>query len=146
MSLDWNDAALRAQFYKGLHWHVKQQLAQKEDQPRDLETLIAAAICIDNVRRELEISRPPRENRPKLAATTSTTRSANNGTPRIDSDRLKADPNCVSEAERQRRRDEKLCIKCGKAGHRFAECCTGWKGPDKGKETAKVAETESEKE
>jgi hypothetical protein len=146
MSLDWNDAALRAQFYKGLHWHVKQQLAQKEEQPRDLEALIAAAIRIDNVRRELEISRPPRENRPKTAATTSTNRSAATGTPRIDSDRLKADPNYVSEAERQRRRDEKLCIKCGKAGHRFAECRTGWKGPDKGKETAKVAEEQSEKE
>ncbi|CEL54606.1 hypothetical protein RSOLAG1IB_11694 [Rhizoctonia solani AG-1 IB] len=50
MSLDWNNAALRAQFYKGLHWHVKQQLAQKEDQPWDLEALIAAAIRIDNVR------------------------------------------------------------------------------------------------
>jgi hypothetical protein len=146
MSLDWNDAALRAQFYKGLHWHVKQQLAQKEDQPQDLETLIAAAIRIDNVRRELEISRPPRENRTKSTVPATTTRPANTGTPRVDSDRLKADPNYVSEAERQRRRDEKLCIKCGKAGHRFADCRTGWKGPDKGKETAKVAETESEKE
>jgi hypothetical protein len=145
MSLDWNDAALRAQFYKGLHWHVKQQLAQKEDQPQDLEALIAAAIRIDNVRRELKISRPPRENRPKPAATATTSRT-NPGTPRIDSDRLKADPNYVSEAERQRRRDEKLCIKCGKAGHRFAECRTGWKGPDKGKETAKVAEEQPEKE
>ncbi|CCO37240.1 Retrotransposon-derived protein PEG10 AltName: Full=Embryonal carcinoma differentiation-regulated protein [Rhizoctonia solani AG-1 IB] len=145
MSLDWNDAALQAQFYKGLHWHVKQQLAQKEDQPRDLEALIAAAIRIDNVRRELEISRPPRENRPKPATTASTSRT-NPSTPRIDSDRLKADPNYVSEAERQRRRDEKLCIKCGKAGHRFAECRTGWKGPDKGKETAKIAEEQSEKE
>ncbi|CCO37169.1 Retrotransposon-derived protein PEG10 AltName: Full=Embryonal carcinoma differentiation-regulated protein [Rhizoctonia solani AG-1 IB] len=145
MSLDWNDAALRAQFYKGLHWHVKQQLAQKEDQPQDLEALIAAAVRIDNVRRELEISRPPRENRPKPASAATTNR-ANTGTPRIDSDRLKADPNYVSEAERQRRRDEKLCIKCGKPGHRFAECRTGWKGPDKGKEAAKVAETESEKE
>ncbi|CCO37904.1 Retrotransposon-derived protein PEG10 AltName: Full=Embryonal carcinoma differentiation-regulated protein [Rhizoctonia solani AG-1 IB] len=145
MSLDWNDAALRAQFYKGLHWHVKQQLAQKEDQPRDLEALIAAAIRIDNVRRELEISRPPRENRPKPAAAATTSRTTT-GTPRVDSERLKSDPNYVSEAERQRRRDEKLCIKCGKAGHRFAECRTGWKGPDKGKETAKVAETESEKE
>ncbi|CCO34844.1 Retrotransposon-derived protein PEG10 AltName: Full=Embryonal carcinoma differentiation regulated protein [Rhizoctonia solani AG-1 IB] len=145
MSLDWNDAALRAQFYKGLHWHVKQQLAQKEDQPRDLETLIAAAIRIDNVRRELEISRSPRENRPKPTATTATSRT-NPGTPRVDSERLKSDPNYVSEAERQRRRDEKLCIKCGKAGHRFAECRTGWKGPDKGKETAKIAEAESEKE
>jgi hypothetical protein len=146
MSLDWNDAALCAQFYKGLHWHVKQQLAQKEDQPRDLEALIAAATRIDNVRCELEISRPPRENRPKPTTSTSTTRSANTGTPCIDSDRLKADPNYVSETERQRRRDEKLCIKCGKAGHRFAECRTGWKGPDKGKETAKVAEEGSENE
>ncbi|CEL61120.1 Retrotransposon-derived protein PEG10 OS=Homo sapiens GN=PEG10 PE=1 SV=2 [Rhizoctonia solani AG-1 IB] len=69
MSLDWNDAALQAQFYKGLHWHVKQQLAQKEDQPQDLEALIAAAIRIDNVRRELEISRPrvrTAQNRPPL--------------------------------------------------------------------------------
>ncbi|CCO36388.1 Retrotransposon-derived protein PEG10 AltName: Full=Embryonal carcinoma differentiation-regulated protein [Rhizoctonia solani AG-1 IB] len=146
MSLDWNDAALRAQFYKGLHWHVKQQLAQKEDQPWDLEALIAAAICIDNVRRELEISRPPRENRSKSTTSTTPTRPANTGTSRVDSERLKADPNYVSEAERQRRRDEKLCIKCGKAGHRFAECRTGWKGPDKGKETAKVAEEQPEKE
>ncbi|CCO31929.1 similar to pol polyprotein [Rhizoctonia solani AG-1 IB] len=81
MSLDWNDAALRAQFYKGLHWHVKQQLAQKEDQPLDLKALISAAIRIDNVRRELEISRPPRENRPKTTAATSTPRSTNTGTP-----------------------------------------------------------------
>jgi hypothetical protein len=146
MSLDWNDAALQVQFYKGLHWHVKQQLAQKEDQPANLEALIAAAICIDNVRRELEISRPPRENRPKPTANTSTNRSANTGNPRVDSDRLKADPNYVLEAERQCRRDEKLCIKCRRAGHRFAECRTGWKGPDKGKETAKVAKTELEKE
>jgi hypothetical protein len=146
MSLDWNDATLRAQFYKGLHWHVKQQLAQKEDQPRDLEALIAAAIRIDNVRCELEISRPPRENRPKSAATTTISRPTSTGTPCVDLERLKNDPNYVSEAERQRRRDEKLCIKCGKAGHRFAECRTGWKGLDKGKETAKIAETKPEKE
>ncbi|CEL63496.1 hypothetical protein RSOLAG1IB_12678 [Rhizoctonia solani AG-1 IB] len=145
MSLDWNDAALRAQFYKGLHWQVKQQLAQKETQPQDLEELIAAATRIDNVHRELDISRPPRENRPKHAAAATTLRT-NTSIPRIDSDRLKADPNYVSEAERQRRRDEKLCIKCGKAGHRFAECRTGWKGPDKGKETAKVAEDKPENE
>ncbi|CCO34540.1 Retrotransposon-derived protein PEG10 AltName: Full=Embryonal carcinoma differentiation regulated protein [Rhizoctonia solani AG-1 IB] len=144
MSLDWNDAALRAQFYKGLHWHVKQQLAQKETQPQDLEELITAATRIDNVRRELEISRPPRENRPKPAAASTTSRTNSGTTPRVDSERLKSDPNYVSEAERQRRRDEKLCIKCGKAGHRFAECRTGWKGPVK--ETAKVVEEEPEKE
>ncbi|CEL64047.1 hypothetical protein RSOLAG1IB_11031 [Rhizoctonia solani AG-1 IB] len=116
MSLDWNNAALRAQFYKGLHWHVKQQLTQKEDQPRDLEALIAAAIRVDNVRHKLEISWPPQENRPKPTATTTTGRT-NSGTPRVDSDRLKSNPNYVSEAKRQRRQDKKLCIKCGKAGH-----------------------------
>ncbi|CEL53179.1 hypothetical protein RSOLAG1IB_06142 [Rhizoctonia solani AG-1 IB] len=73
MSLDWNDAMLCAQFYKGLHWHMKQQLAQKEGQPCNLEGLIAATIQIDNVRRKLKLSRPPRENRPKPTATTSTT-------------------------------------------------------------------------
>ncbi|CCO33218.1 hypothetical protein RSOLAG1IB_11017 [Rhizoctonia solani AG-1 IB] len=117
MSLDWNDAALCAQFYKGLHWHVKQQLAQKETQPQDLEELIAAATCIDNIRQELEISWSPRKNHPKPATTTPTNCSTATGTPRIDSDRLKADPNYVSEAERQHQRDKKLCIKCGKAGH-----------------------------
>jgi hypothetical protein len=146
MSLDWNDAALCAQFYKGLHWHVKQQLAQKEDQPRDLEALIAAATRINNVRQELEISRPARKNRTKPSATTSTARPASTGTPHTNPDRLKADPSHVSEAERQRQQDKKLCIKCGKAGHRFAECRTGWKGPDKGKETAKVAKEQLEKE
>ncbi|CCO35826.1 hypothetical protein BN14_09946 [Rhizoctonia solani AG-1 IB] len=94
MSLDWNDAALRAQFYKGLHWHIKQQLAQKETQPQDLEELIATAIHIDNVCHKLEISQPLHENRPKPAATATT--------------------GCTN---------------------------TGWKGPKKGKETAKVADT-----
>jgi hypothetical protein len=81
MSLNWNDAALCAQFYKGLHWHVKQQLAQKEDQRRDLEALIAAATRIDNVRHELEISRPPRKNRPKTTTATSAPRLVNTSTP-----------------------------------------------------------------
>ncbi|CCO34953.1 hypothetical protein RSOLAG1IB_11798 [Rhizoctonia solani AG-1 IB] len=117
MSLDWNNAALQAQFYKGLHWHVKQQLPQKEDQPQDLKALIAAAICIDNVCRKLKISRPPCENCPKPATTTSTSRLANTSTPCIDLDCLKANPNYVSKAKQQRRRDKKLCIKCGKAGH-----------------------------
>ncbi|CCO31285.1 hypothetical protein RSOLAG1IB_11152 [Rhizoctonia solani AG-1 IB] len=146
MSLDWNNAALCVQFYKGLHWHIKQQFAQKEDQPGDLETLIATAICIDSVRCKLEISRPLRKNHSKPVASTATVHPANTGTPQVDSNCLKADPNYVSKVECQRRQDKKLCIKCGKAGHQFAECRTGWKGPDKGKETAKVAKAKLEKE
>ncbi|CCO33353.1 hypothetical protein RSOLAG1IB_11210 [Rhizoctonia solani AG-1 IB] len=103
MTLDWNNAALRAQFYKGLHWHIKPQLAQKEDQPRDLETLIATAVCIDNVQHKLEISQPPRENCSKTATSTATVCPANTSNPRVDSNCLKADPNYVLEAEHQRR-------------------------------------------
>ncbi|CCO33869.1 hypothetical protein RSOLAG1IB_07832 [Rhizoctonia solani AG-1 IB] len=146
MSLNWNNAALWAQFYKGLHWHVKQQLAQKENQPQDLEELISTAIRINNVRCELEISCPLHKNRPKTTATTSTTCPVNTGIPHIDSNRLKADPNYVLEAECQWQQDKKLCIKCRKAGHWFVECRTGWKGLDKGKETAKIAEEQPEKE
>ncbi|KAF8748295.1 Retrotransposon gag protein [Rhizoctonia solani] len=56
--------------------------------------------------------------------------------------RLSSDPNFVSKEERNRRRAEGLCIKCGKLGHKFAECCTGWKATPKEegvkKEAAKV--------
>ncbi|CCO34664.1 hypothetical protein BN14_08769 [Rhizoctonia solani AG-1 IB] len=117
MSLDWNDAALCAQFYKGLHWHVKQLFAQKENQPQDLEELIATAICIDNVRCKLKISQPPCKNWPKPTVSTATTHPANTGIPCIDLDHLKANPNYVSKAERQHQQDKKLCIKCRKAGH-----------------------------
>ncbi|GAB1528496.1 hypothetical protein RhiTH_011690 [Rhizoctonia solani] len=34
MELDWNDAALRGQFARGLHWEVRKQIATRERQPR----------------------------------------------------------------------------------------------------------------
>jgi hypothetical protein len=120
ISFDWNNAALQAQFYKGLHWHVKQQLAQKEDQLWDLEALIATAVCIDNVCQEFKISQPARENRAK--SSTTTTQTPGTGIPQVNSDWLKSDPNYVSETEHQCCQDEKMCIKCRKAGHQFAEC------------------------
>ncbi|KAF8748451.1 hypothetical protein RHS01_10832 [Rhizoctonia solani] len=43
------------------------------------------------------------------------------------SKKLSNDPNFVSEEERNRRRAAGACIKCGKMGHKFAECRTGWK-------------------
>ncbi|KAF8751622.1 Retrotransposon gag protein [Rhizoctonia solani] len=33
MELDWNDAALRGQFARGLHWEVQKQIATRERQP-----------------------------------------------------------------------------------------------------------------
>ncbi|KAF8761522.1 hypothetical protein RHS01_01119 [Rhizoctonia solani] len=58
--------------------------------------------------------------------------------------RLSSNPNFVSKEERNRRRAKGLCIKCGKLGHKFAECRTGWKATPKEesvkKEAAKVGE------
>ncbi|CCO36523.1 hypothetical protein BN14_10661 [Rhizoctonia solani AG-1 IB] len=97
MSIDSNDIALQAQFYKGLNWHIRQRLVQKEVQPQDLEVLIATAICIDNVCWEFRISQMSRENQ---SEPTTSTRTPGTGTPCVDSACLKLDPNYVSEAER----------------------------------------------
>ncbi|QRW18193.1 Retrotransposable element Tf2 protein [Rhizoctonia solani] len=143
MELDWNDAALRGQFARGLHWEVSRQIATREHRPRTLLELQNAALVIDNALREERASHPPRDNKsskqPHPARGTSTGQSS------TGSKKLSDDPNFVSEEERNRRRAAGACIKCGKMGHKFAECRTGWKATpteDKGKakETAKIGE------
>ncbi|CAE6371319.1 unnamed protein product [Rhizoctonia solani] len=76
MLLDWNNAALHTQFYKGLHWQVKSQLAQKDVQPCDINNMINVAVQIDNICWEIEASRPPRDNK----SSTSKTSAPNKGT------------------------------------------------------------------
>ncbi|CEL62321.1 Retrotransposable element Tf2 155 kDa protein type 1 OS=Schizosaccharomyces pombe (strain 972 / ATCC 24843) GN=Tf2-1 PE=4 SV=1 [Rhizoctonia solani AG-1 IB] len=119
-------------------------------QPPSLEALMEAAVRIDNVRRELEVSRPPRENRPGNSSKTSSApnKGTSTGTPVKP-----GDPHYVSKEEIDKRRANNQCIKCGREGHRAAVCRTGWKAPgelkpkeDKGKETAKIAEAESDSE
>ncbi|KAF8755939.1 hypothetical protein RHS01_04996 [Rhizoctonia solani] len=126
MELDWNDAALRGQFAQGLHWEVQKQIATRERQPRTLRELQDAALIIDNALREEQAS-----TRNRYRPTGHQNRS-----PFLRS-------NYVLEEERNRRRAEGLCVKCGKPGHKFAECWTGWKATpkeDKGKakEAAKI--------
>ncbi|KAF8747798.1 hypothetical protein RHS01_11257 [Rhizoctonia solani] len=72
----------------------------------------------------------------------STGRGASTGQQATRPGRLSSDPNFVSKEEQNRRRAKGLCIKCGKLGHKFAECHTGWKATPKEegvkKEAAKV--------
>ncbi|KAF8747998.1 hypothetical protein RHS01_11139 [Rhizoctonia solani] len=72
------------------------------------------------------------------------TRGTSTGQQATKPGRLSSDPNFVSKEERNCRRAEGLCIKCGKLGHKFAECRTGWKAMPKEegikKEAAKVGE------
>ncbi|KAF8756037.1 Retrotransposon gag protein [Rhizoctonia solani] len=128
MELDWNDAALRSQFAQGLHW-------------RELQD---AALIIDNALREERASHPQQGNKPSKTTTTPN-RGASTGQQATKTGPLSSDPNYVSEEEQNRRRAEGLCVKCGKPGHKFAECQTGWKASpkeDKGKskEAAKIGE------
>ncbi|QRW23688.1 Retrotransposable element Tf2 protein [Rhizoctonia solani] len=143
MELDWNDAALRGQFARGLHWEVSRQIATRKHRPRTLLELQNAALVINNALREERASHPPKENKP--SRTSNPARGTSTGQPSTGSKKLSDDPNFVSEEERNRCRAAGACIKCGKMGHKFAECRTGWKAnpiEDKGKakETAKVGE------
>ncbi|QRW17787.1 Retrotransposon-derived protein PEG10 [Rhizoctonia solani] len=143
MELDWNDAALKGQFACGLHWEVSRQIATREHRPRTLLELQNAALVIDNALRKEQASHPPRDN--KSSRTQNPARGTSTGQSSTGSKKLSDNPNFVLEEERNRRRAAGACIKCGKMGHKFAECRTGWKAnpvEDKGKakETAKIGE------
>jgi hypothetical protein len=52
----------------------------------------------------------------------------------------------VDEAERKRRREAGLCIKCGTAGHTIKDCKVGWKPAKVKEEKGKIAEEELKSE
>ncbi|QRW22528.1 Retrotransposon gag protein [Rhizoctonia solani] len=141
MELDWNDAALRGQFAQGLHWEVSQQIATRKHCPCTLLELQNAALVIDNALRKERASHPPRDSKPSKPSNPARGTSTSQTT--TGSRKLSNDPNFVLEEEQSRCHAAGACIKCGKMGHKFAECCTGWKATpieDKGKakETAKI--------
>ncbi|KAF8755093.1 hypothetical protein RHS01_05367 [Rhizoctonia solani] len=141
MELDWNDAALQGQFAHGLHWEVSRQIATRKHRPRTLLELQNAALVIDNALCEERASHPPKDN--KSSRPTNPARGTSTGQSSTGSKKLSDNPNFVLEEEQNCRRAAGACIKCGKMGHKFAECRTGWKATpikDKGKakETAKV--------
>ncbi|KAF8752638.1 Retrotransposon-derived protein PEG10 [Rhizoctonia solani] len=126
MELDWNNAALRGQFAHGLHWEVSRQIAMRKHHPWTLLELQNAALVINNALCEEHASHLPKDNKPSKqsnpARGTSTSQQA------TSSKKLSNNPNNVLEEERNRCRTAGTCIKCGKMGHKFAECRTGWKG------------------
>ncbi|KAF8748182.1 cysteine-rich RLK (RECEPTOR-like protein kinase) 8 [Rhizoctonia solani] len=148
MDLDWNDAALCGQFARGLHWEVSRLIATRERRPTTLLELQNAALVIDNALREERASHPPKGNKSGTSNTTPN-RGASTGQQATRPGRLSSDPNFVSEEEQNRRRAEGLCIKCGRTGHKFAECRTGWKATPKEegvkKEAAKIGKESGSK-
>ncbi|QRW22972.1 Retrotransposon-derived protein PEG10 [Rhizoctonia solani] len=141
MELDWNDAALRGQFARGLHWEVSRQIATRENCPHTLLELQNAALVINNTLRKEQASHPPKDN--KSSRPSNPARGTSTGQSTTGLKKLSNNPNFVLEEERNCCCAAGACIKCGKMGHKFAECHTGWKATpikDKGKakETAKT--------
>ncbi|QRW17324.1 Retrotransposon-derived protein PEG10 [Rhizoctonia solani] len=117
-------------------------IATRERQPRTLRELQDASLIIDNALREERASHPQQGNKPGKSSTTPNW-GASTGQQATKTGPLSSNPNYVLEEERNRRCAEGLCVKCGKAGHKFAKCRTSWKATpkeDKGKakETAKL--------
>ncbi|KDN47422.1 hypothetical protein RSAG8_03562, partial [Rhizoctonia solani AG-8 WAC10335] len=150
--LNWNDAALRAQFSRGLHFKVKEVLSQREVQPANLRDLINAANKIDQTRCENEESCPNQDKKEKDKGKGKSNSSNSKSDKKEDS---KYGDNYVSKEERDRRQEAGECIKCGNKGHAMKECRTGWKPPKTKEETkdtkvkkesAKVAKVDEEEE
>ncbi|QRW19749.1 Retrotransposable element Tf2 protein [Rhizoctonia solani] len=141
MELDWNNAALQGQFAHGLHWEVSRQIATCKHQPRTLLELQNAALVTNNALRKERASHPPRDN--KSSKPSNPARGTSTGQVTSGSKKLSDDPNFVLEEEQNCRHAAGACIKCGKMGHKFAECRMGWKATPieekgKAKETAKI--------
>ncbi|CCO35135.1 hypothetical protein RSOLAG1IB_11237 [Rhizoctonia solani AG-1 IB] len=140
--LDWNNSALQDQFLRGVHWKVKEQIALRDSDPSSIEELFNVAIRIDNIHRENDENRPKHPQPSGSRATTTTTVSMTSTARRVEIEKL---PNYVAPEERDRRRAEGLCVKCGEKGHIFRNCPNGWRTKAK-IETAKVGEDQPEKE
>jgi hypothetical protein len=115
-------------------------MSQRENQPTTLESWITIATQIDNIRQENEASHPPRSNTTLKKVTV-----ASPSTVTIKRD-IKTSPNYVDVAERKRRREGGLCIKCGATGHTIKDCKVGWKPAKVKEEKGKVAEEETKSE
>lgn len=126
---DWNDDALKAQYYRGLKDIVKDEIA-RSDRPRDLQAMVEQAIKIDNRNYERQM-----EKRGHYAAGDHKRKGNNQKSywpqpMELDATFSKKKP---SKEEMDRRRDKKLCFECGLPGHMASSHRKGNKKPWKGK-------------
>ncbi|QRW23488.1 Retrotransposon gag protein [Rhizoctonia solani] len=126
MELDWNDVALRGQFACSLRWEVSCQIATCKHCPQTLLELQNTALVIDNALREERASHLPKDN--KYSKQSNPARGTSTSQQATSSRKLSNNPNYILEEEGNCCCTAGTCIKCSKMGHKFAECCTGWKG------------------
>ena len=110
---DWNDDALKAQYYRGLKDSVKDEIARSE-RPDSLHDMIELAIKIDNRAYERQL-----EKRGQYSAGYSKkSKGKNSYWPQpMELDAAQKIRPKPSEEEMARRREKKLCFECGLPGH-----------------------------
>jgi hypothetical protein len=131
--LAWNDDALRAQFYRGLKPDVKDALALANVDPATVQDLAKLATRLDNriherrmeqkpgIRTNQQPSYPVRSGFQAPGHTSSTPTQME-----VDAAKSKGYKPLTPE-EKKHRRDNNLCLYCGKPGHLVSQC------PNKGK-------------
>ncbi|KAH9268314.1 hypothetical protein BASA83_009476 [Batrachochytrium salamandrivorans] len=113
--LDWNDSALRVQFYFGLSYEIKDALVHF-DTPSTLSLAIQQAIKVDNRLYERRLERTERRPPPPSPMVVPPPRSSND----MDIDFARRGP--LTSEERQQRMSRGLCLVCGQSGHLKANC------------------------
>lgn len=136
--LDWDDHALRSQFYFGLKPHIKDDLAH-HDRPTSLEALKELAIRIDNRLFERLQERKDERGTTALPSIGATPRPGFQPTPRpfvprsspvvsgptpmdIDAVNTTSPRGPLPAQEKQRRRQLNLCLYCGQPNHTVNTC------------------------
>lgn len=114
---DWNDDALKAQYYKGLKDMVKDEIA-RSDRPGDLQAMINMAVKIDN-----RIFERNMEKRGQYASGDHKKRHHQKGhwPQPMELDATYRKPE-LSKDEKDRRYKNKLCFACGRPGHQSRNC------------------------
>lgn len=116
-------------FRRGLAKQVQTALAYQQTPPETFNEFVQLCITLDNNLRALGVvstTAPPTTTRAPAAAPTRTTATGTQSGPMDLSAGRRRGP--LTEAERNHRRANNLCLYCGKAGH-FASVCPARRTP-----------------
>src|SRR6266436_272714 len=120
--VEWGDAALRFQFYNSLPERLKDQIALLR-KPDTLQELVQATVCHDNLYWERQDEcKQTRQQQPPQNTTTGQTQS--DQPPDHPNEQHLNPRGRLKDEEQHRRRDNNLCLFCGKSDHTIAKCPT----------------------
>lgn len=107
----WDDAALTAQFYRGLKERVKDDIA-RGDRPTSLHSMITMAVRVDNRQYERELEKKGSYPGPKRSKAPARTRDEYGPVP-MEIDAM---------TPKERRKETRKCYNCDKIGHLAKDC------------------------